>query len=288
LHHRGPALVVTNDQNKLFIRGDCPSNSTSCTPLKQTEADQFASTQYNQYRESGFVNLQPGMRLHIVAPVMRGGAEPQMPLTEPDSGGAASSTITARASRDLLGYETARYILRPASGGRVMPKLESIDVEPLEKVAPADLKRTDYMEDVPKEGFFRLYFQLRHAMKDHNTVLLVSGSEGALNEASGAFEEDPDAYCSATHAGTTCIAFPKFTAVSAEIKVYVKKHAVYVPLSGRVSDALISAGIHDPNSIARKLRVERVWDSRLVPVKFDSESVSLLRLPLVGGDRITF
>jgi hypothetical protein len=124
-------------------------------------------------------------------------------------------------------------------------------------------------------------------MKDHDSVLLASVSEGKLNEASGKFEEKPDEFCAAPDPGTKCIAFPKFTAVNAELRVYVRKREVYLPLSATVADALKAAEVEDPKSVADKLKITRVWDSQRVPVKFGNPEMAL-RLPVVGNDRIKY
>jgi hypothetical protein len=268
VHRHGPAIVVLNQNDQLLVRGDCPQNSKACNPLSPTGAEQFASQQYDEYRHSGFVTLRPEMRLKVVAPILRSGS--------------------GEASPDILGYETALYDLKPAGSGAINTRLGGIETQPVGKNNSGTLVGTNYLENLPSPSFLRLYFHLRHARKDDNIALLVSASEGKLNEDSGEFEANPDAFCAAPHGVTRCISFPKSSAVNAEIRVYVRKRLLYVPLSDSISDALIQSGIEDPKAVVKNLKIQRSWDERLVPVRFDRNSATILRLPLIAGDRISY
>jgi hypothetical protein len=288
LHHHGRAVMVAyTDQKRLVLRGDCPQSSDTCSPMAPTEAAEYASEQYDHYRESGFVTLQPEMRLRVVAPIIREGSS-QPPVTQTAGATVSSEPLTVKSNPDLLGYETALYNLIPERSGSLSVELEKISVKPVANVNPEVLTRRDWMEGMPKHVFLRLYFQLHHSMKDHVAVLLLADTQGRLNEASGEFEENPDLFCSEPHNDAHCLAFPNFTAVTAELKVYVRKRAVYVPLSATVGEALTAYGDVDPNAVASHLRLARVWNSRLVPLRFDKRSSAILSLPLVTGDRINW
>jgi hypothetical protein len=287
LHHGREEMVAFTQQNKLLIQGNCRTRSRGCWPLKPTDAAEYSADHYDEYKQSGFVTLKPNMQLRIVAPVSRAtSAEPQTASDGVSRQGPASQ-ISLPPARGLSGYETAVYSVRQAANGAVLLKLEGISLQPIGKSNAGDLIRTDYLSSVTKALYLRLYFQLRHAPADHPQVLLVGDSQGGLNEASGEFEQTPDAYCAARHTHARCIIFPSSTAVNAEILVYVRKRAVHVPLSGTVSDALVAAGISDPKAVVSKLKIRRTWDARSVNVRFDRESTSILDLALIGGDRIS-
>jgi hypothetical protein len=288
LHRRGAEMVAFTNQNKLMVRGDCRTRSKGCAPLKETEADLYASEQYDSYKESGFVTLKPNMQLRVVAPVMRPGSKADAAAVASDGAKGSSGEISLRASGDLTGYETALYSLRANKAGSVSLRAPSINLEPIGKHNQTDLTQTDYLASIKKPCFLRLYFQLRHAPASHPQVLLVSDGQGELNEASGQFEPVPDAYCAAVHPHARCIVFPQATAVNAEIRVFVRRRAVYVPLSATVSDALVSAGIADPKDKLRKLKIKRVWDGHPVRVTFDRDTTPILGLTLSGDDHITF
>jgi hypothetical protein len=289
IHHGHAAIVAYMEQQKLFVRGDCPQSSETCAPFKPIEADRYASEQYDHYRESGFVTLQPDMRLRVVAPIMRRGGS-GTPLIAEDSANSdsASSNIDVSAGGALVGYETAVYDLIPGSAGALSVQLEKMEVKPVANAAPASVERRDLLEVLPKDMWLRLYFQLRRSVKDHETYLLMAKSLGRLNEASGEFEEDPDAFCAAPHNDAHCLAFPKFTAVTAEVKVHVQKRDVYVPISATLRDAIAAYGEADPKSVAPDVKVRRRWNSRLVPVEFDTKPARALSLQVVAGDRITW
>lgn len=286
--HRGrPVMVAYTDEKRLVLRGDCPQSSDTCSPMKPIEASEYASEQYDHYRESGFVTLRADMRLRVIAPIMRQGSS-QEPVSQTDGGAAAGQPLTVKSSPDLLGYETATYNLVAEDSGSLSVELDKIAVKPVANSNPDALARRDWMEGVPKHAFLRLYFQLRRSMKDHTTVLLLADTQGHLNEASGEFEENPEQFCSEPHNDAHCLAFPKFTAVTAEVKLYLRKRPVYVPVSATVREALTAYGDVDPNAIAPHLRVRRLWSSRLVPVRFDKDSSAILALPVVAGDRISW
>jgi hypothetical protein len=240
------------------------------------------------YKQSGFITLKPQMQLRIVAPIRKDGTKDPDSMT---SSAGPGGVITARAPKNLMGYETAIYTVVGRPGGvegSVSLRLDGISIQPIGKHSEAGMVQTDYLASVTKPRFLRLYFQLRHAPADHAQVLLVGDSQGELNEASGEFEQDPDTYCAAEHSHARCIVFPPQVAVNAEILVYVRKRAVHVPLSATVSDALIAAGLKDPQSVAGDLTIKRIWDSHSVDVNFDPDKTAILNLPLTGGDRIGF
>jgi hypothetical protein len=282
-------MVAFTDQKKLMVRGDCPQSSDTCSPIKPMPADESASEQYDHYRESGFVTLRPDMRLRVVTPMVRqGGSATPLVADASPAGDSGASSIDLKSSGNLLGYETATYNLAPGPGGDLSVQLDDMSVKPVAAAKPETLERRDLLEALPKGVCLRLYFQLRHSMKDHTTVLLMAKTQGRLNEASGEFEENPDAFCAAPHNDAHCLVFPKFTAVTAEVKVRVRKRDVYVPISATIRDAILAYGEVDPESVAPHVQLDRPWNSRLVPVHFEKESSAVLSLPVVAGDRITW
>jgi hypothetical protein len=287
LHRRGAEMVAFTDQSKLMIRGDCHTLSKGCWPLKPAEAAEYAADHYDEYKRSGFVTLKPNMQLRVIAPIMRPGSAEPPTASDGATGQAPAPQIGVQASRDLSGYETAVYSLRPAPGGAILLKLAGISLQPIGKHGESDLTRIDYLRSITKPLFLRLYFEFRHAPAEHPQVLLMGDSQAELNEASGEFEQAPDAYCAARHPHARCAVFPRFTAVNAEILVYVRKRPVHVPLSGTLSDALLAAGVSDPKIAVGKLKITRLWNSHPVNLRFDRDSTSILNLALIGGDRIS-
>lgn len=275
--------------NQVLLKGTCPPHSKSCTPFEPTDTSQYADKQYSNYRQSGFVNLDPNMRLRIVAPIMRPGSTEAITSTTVAANAGRGSPITAYLSRDVLGYETATYSLEPGPRESVSVGLDSIQLRPAGSTKEQDLLRTDYLKDVPENVYLRLYFQLRHSGGDHSIVLLQGRAQGQLNEASGAFEEAPGKFCAAPEpASVRCITFPKLAAVNAEIEVKVKKKFVYVPLGSTVADVLSAYGVDDPKQVSQSLKITRVWQFSRVPVKFDRDSTAALQLAVIGGDRISW
>lgn len=256
LGFRGPRLMLLTQGGRPALKGMCPPHSKSCTPLEPVDPGLYVDRRYDNYRQSGFVNLDPDMRLRIEAPI--------------------EGTKAA---------ETATYRLQPANEQSLSITLDSIQISG--QASGEQPPRTDYLKQVPDNVYLRLYFQLRHPLPGQNAVLLQAPSQGKLNEAAGAFEEAPEKYCATPEQpGVRCILFPKGTALKAEIKVKVKKKMLFVSLGGTVADALAAYGADDPAALSHRLHLTRIWQMRRVPVKFDRDSTAILGFPLIGGDRI--
>ena len=264
LRLRSPRLMLLNQGGRLTLKGMCPPHSKSCTPLEPVDPGEYVDRRNGNYRQSGFVNLNPGMRLRIEVPIPRAGA-------------AAAA----------LGYEKATYSLQAAKQQSLSVSLDSIQVSG--QASREHLPRTDYLKNVPDDVYLRLYVQLRHPLPGQNIVLLQAPSQGKLNEASGAFEEAPAQYCATPEQpGVRCIIFPSGTSAKAEVQVKVKKKFLFVPLGGTVADALAAYGADDPAHLAHRLKVTRIWQMRRVPVKFDRDSTAILGFALTGGDNISW
>lgn len=291
--HRGRAAIAAyTDQNRLFVRGDCPQSSDTCEPFRPIAANEYASEQYDHYRESGFVTLNSSMRLRVVAPLMRQGSTGSPVAAVPaestfKDNGTAGSSIDVKSTDGLMGYQTSIYTLVPGPAGTLSLELADTTVKAAEP-ASGEPVAPDLLAGLPKHAWFRLYFQLRHSMKDHTTVLLMAKTQGLLNEASGEFEENPDAFCAAPQKKAQCFAFPKYTAATAEVKLHVRKKTVFVPISSTLRDALHAYGDVDAQAVAPHLAIHRLWNSSLVPVRFDRKTTAILSLPVVAGDRITW
>jgi hypothetical protein len=286
LHRRGPAMALFQNNGKVMLRGDCPQGAEHCFPIDPTPPDDYASGRYDQYQRSGFVSLQADMRLRIVSPILRPGSKLAVQTVAETKGPANASPLAAKASDDLLGYQTAFYNIDiTGKSGQITVELDSIDLQPAGKNSGTELTRKDYLKGAPQPGFFRLYFQTRESPSDRAQALLASASQGELNLASSEFE-DSAGYCDAPHKGVYCTAFPPGTAVNAEIKVYLKKRAIYLPLSATVDDALKAGGVDDPKAAIAQLSIRRLWDAQLVPLQFSRQSTAVLAMPLIGGDRL--
>jgi hypothetical protein len=256
--------MLVNQGGRLTLKGMCPPHSKTCTPLEAVDPGEYVDRRNGNYRQSGFVNLDPGMRLRIEVPIQRAGA-----------------------AQTALGYEKATYSLQAAKQQSLSVSLDSIQVSGHANGEP--LPQTDYLKDIPDNVYLRLYFQLHHPLAGQNMVLLQAPSQGKLNEASGAFEEAPAQYCATPEqTGVRCIIFPNGTSVKPEVQVKVKKKFLFVPLGSTVADALAAYRADDPAHLAHRLKVTRLWQMRRVPVKFDRDSTAILGFALTGGDSISW
>ncbi|MBV9157194.1 MAG: hypothetical protein JO097_13105 [Acidobacteriaceae bacterium] len=282
--HSTSALLLSSKAGRLFLTPDCQPGRGPCIPGTPVLASDYVDRRYQDFRESGFIDLDSDMRLRVVGPIMRPGTEgPPLIASASSRSPSGGLNMNVLASPDLLGYESAIYALRPTENG-IAATLISIDVKPIAGSA-ADLRKTDYLRLPNSPQYLRLYFQLQRSDFDHNSALLTADSLSALDQVSRRFEKDPSAVCAAT-AG--CITLPRGVVMIPELAVHVRERTVYVALESNLQDALRSAGEHDARTLVKSLRISRRLGTRQVPIRFDRTSDEVLGLPLIGGDQITW
>ncbi len=282
------ALLLSSQNQRLFLRADCQPLRGPCVPGPPVGATEYLGQRYQNYRRSGYIDLDQDMHLRVVAPVMRPGSNGL--ALEPSEASATSAglSVNVRASKDLLGYETAIYMLIPTEKG-VMIKLNSLDAKPVSS-ASSDLEKTDYLQ--ASEGspyFLRLYFQLRRSDFDHDSALLLANSSSALDEASSRFEMNPNSVCGSGDSATNdvqCIALPHQAVMIAELGIQVQQRMIYVPVESSLQDALRAYGEQHPKRLIASLRVFRRVGATQIPIRFNKDSDEILRLPVAGGDRV--
>jgi hypothetical protein len=86
--------------------------------------------------------------------------------------------------------------------------------------------------------------------------------------------------------GVTCVTFSSDFGVNPQMRVLVNGKETFVGISGTVRDAL---NLNRPGTVAPKtLMVRRIFQGRLIPVKFDPASDDILHLVLMPGDEISW
>lgn len=283
------ALLLFSQNHRLFLRADCEPIRGPCVPGPAIDAIAYLGQRYQNYRRSGYIDLDPDMRLRVIAPIMRSGSNGiALEPSEVSATSAENITIEGRAWKDLLGYETGIYTLVPADNGVVL-KLNSLEAKPVSG-SGSDLQTTDYLQprsDSP--DVLRLYFQLRRSDFDHDSALLVANSSAALEQASTRFETNPNSICGSRQSAgedVQCFAPPHQVAMIAELGIRVQDRIVYVPVESSLQTALRAYGEQDPKRLIPSLRVFRRVGAREIPIRFNKDSDEILRLPVAGGDRI--
>jgi hypothetical protein len=155
-----------------------------------------------------------------------------------------------------------------------MPKDDRVHLSLDSVSATAPGKSTLTLPD--SVGHFRMLFWTSLSSTDHFATMIESSDRAALEEATRRFQVQPSCQ---DLGGVSCITIPPDFAVNAELRIQVNESEQYVPLGGTVRDAV---GNH------KTFQVERLFDGRPIPVKFDPTRGDITQFVLMPGDRISW
>jgi hypothetical protein len=230
---------------------------------------------YGRYERSASLDLDTNFRLKVLSPLLAPGVtDLKVDATIPDQPGA----IEIKMSPGLEGYETSYYELRPAPGGGVRPILISIEQTRDGQTAPA-AKPAGFAPEL-RAGRVRLLFMRGEAGEIRDIMLLSASSHAPLEAACRRIEASGDtrAACRAEQE-VFCVPVPRLSAVTPELRVWVQGKPVYITVGATLFSALSGA-------VAAGLRVSRPWHDKLIPVTSMTSPEELLKLVLIGGERI--
>ncbi|HEX7361716.1 MAG TPA: hypothetical protein VF283_14600 [Bryobacteraceae bacterium] len=161
-----------------------------------------------------YVDLIPGCRLRVVAPLFAPGTQKRALAKLLSETG---SSTTLKAPPGFVGYETAYYLLRPRSDHRGASIAFQYATTNKSGVVTRENRPRKRLFRVPREiRFFRLVFLIRKSNSDHNMALLGTHRKDALNAWSAALLADPDACRNLK--GRSCMWIPAGIAVRPEIR----------------------------------------------------------------------
>lgn len=215
-----------------------------------------------------FIDLTPDFRLRIVYPVY--------------------SADNPSQTKEIEGVETVCYeLVSHQNDGRVGISQTGSKNSCKDHSAPQEPQKPIASPFPSSIAFFRLFLKKGISPKDPVTVAIVLSSvdrehlENATRELDGSTE----ASCRAvTPSNASCTMFPPLTGVNAEIRVKVNGKDAFAELGARVDQLIHEAGDDD---LPRSVRVKRLFNARLVPVRADSEK-QLLALILMPGDVVNY
>jgi hypothetical protein len=236
---------------------------------------------YGVFRDTGFVHLEPGFRIRIIAPLLKNGGYRLKSVDAAQSG----NTIDIRTGEDLIGIERAYWTVaarNEAAGVRI--KLESVERTIEGKTAPVSGPVERFLDLPDWAAHVRLFFLTRAARADNDVTVIAARSASLLQSATARFQADPDNYCKHADEGVTCRSVPAGVAVAPMLPVEVNARMWFVAPGSTVREALTVAGM---STAPETLRVWRRFDTRLVPVE-PKQTSNLSRMVLVGGERISW
>jgi hypothetical protein len=207
---------------------------------------------YGEYILDGFLDLSSRFRLKLVEPIREKGV--------------------------AVGYQTFDYPLVAAPDGGVRVTVGGAEFNRAGQVTRG-VARDRALLHLPAEATrLRYFFRSWSISQDRRIALIAAPSVGALDEATRAFEANPELWC-AQH---SCVDVPKDAVIGPEIQVTANGAPAWVPVGGTLGELLKWS--QDMKSV----RVLRPYEGRLVPVEFDPADRGILSLVLIGGEQITW
>ncbi len=202
-----------------------------------------------------WMELHPGMELRVENAYYRPG-------------------MSRRGLDGYLGTEVARYKIT-ANGGLELVSVQPMKDRPSEQLPVQGLIRPDAM----KSRFHRFYFEIlfRRSGATRGSVVLSADDQNEINRLGNELVNDPDSVCGA--AAKNCTVFPEACSVSIEMEVVV---------NGAAKDVIWGTLLKSVAEGAEHLEVRRMYNGKLIPVKFGAQDATTLRMPLLPGDHLKF
>lgn len=241
---------------------------------------------YGSYERTGAINLEPGFRLKVVAPLLQPGVKEVKIVQAPNAkGGPLEFT-----AEGLDGYETSYYAVQPREGGGVQFALSSVEQNRMNVITHPG-EPTGFQFHLPPDArYFHLMFLRRASAADRDISLLGAPEWGLMLDSAQRFDTIAGAVNDCEKVpGLACIALSKQTAILSEIGIEANGQMVYLPVGGTLDDLL---GTTVPRGrkveVPPGLKVERVWHGRMIPFRLDLSNPRSLDLALMAGDNVSW
>jgi len=244
------------------------------------------AVRYSNYERSGAINLEPGLRLKVLAPLLKPGFR-EVKIVQPASSSGGPLELTVEG---LEGYETSYYAVQPRDGGGVQFALSSVEQNRLEVITRPRESTAFQFHIAPDARYFRLMFLRRASIADRDISLLGAPQWGLLLDSAHRFDTIAGTVddCDKVQ-GLTCVAVSKQVAILAEIGIEANGQIVYLPVGGTLRDLLGTMGKDTDRTRALSVvKVERPWHGRMLSVEFDRHNLGSFGLLLLAGDRVTW
>ena len=199
--------------------------------------------------------------------------------------GGTGLNLIVKASDNLIGFETALYAVQRKPAG---PGFEIVPVRAERHIDRQIERRTqpeiNYLRFRPEAAFYRVIIK---SDQTDFTALVVAAPTRAELDRRAALLESGSATC-ATLNNELCVAIPRRVAINAVLPVTVNGGEVMMLWGSNLGTAIRNAGVRRPEDILPTLAVSRLYNGRPTPLEFDRSNSSILRLPLMGGEVISW
>jgi hypothetical protein len=228
-------------------------------------------------------DLVPPVRLQVVSPILRDESAPVV-SEQQVSGDGNRLTLTLRAD-NLIGYETAVYGVQAKAAGAgytIAPLYRDrhIDQTTERLAAPA----TNYFSFDGDRAFFRVF--VKSGQTDYTALVIAASTRAELTRLATELA-DGTATCQ-TLGAKTCIAIPRRVALNAMVSVTINGAETLVRWGANAGEAVRGSGERNPETVLPTLTVSRLYGGHSVSVEFDHSDPAILRLPLFGGEVISW
>lgn len=228
-------------------------------------------------------DLVPPVRLQVVSPILRDESAPVL-NDEQVAGNGNQLTLTVRAD-NLIGYETALYAVQPKASGAgyvISPQYADrhLGAASERRQQPA----TNYFQFPAEAAFFRLF--VKSGQTDYTALAIAAPTRAELARLAAALEAGTTS-CE-TLGPKSCIAIPRRVALNPVVPVTINGAEVLVRWSADLAEAIRGAGERRPDNLLATLAISRLYGGRPTPVDFDRMNPAILRLPIAGGEIISW
>ncbi|MGA2182611.1 MAG: hypothetical protein ABSH47_06235 [Bryobacteraceae bacterium] len=156
-----------------------------------------------------YIDLEPGWRVRVVTPILKGGGYRVRTAGEPGA-------TTLKAGADFLGYEIAWYAVKARfpSGERVV--FTAAEVHNKDGVVPAAQPLAPLFHVPGEARYVRLIYLVRASEADHDMAVVAASRRDALDPLTAQVRTNPQA-CQSQR-GTFCSWIPDGIAVTPEVR----------------------------------------------------------------------
>lgn len=140
---------------------------------------------------SDYIDIQAGWRLTVVTPILKSGGYVLKSFVQQKIG----DTLTLSAGEDLLGYETAHYLVKGRPGRRVRVEFNSAEVTKDGKTEPQPRSIAPLFQAARKPGYLRLIYLIRVSEADHNMAVVTASRLNALETLTREVVANPNGAC---------------------------------------------------------------------------------------------
>ncbi|MGJ5814202.1 hypothetical protein [Paludibaculum fermentans] len=194
-----------------------------------------------------------------------------------------------RTNGQVTGYRTSYYLLKPAARGGVEVSAGASESNTAGTLTAGTAVDSELLHLPPGATYLRLFFRSWSIREDRRIAVLAAQSQSALEAATGAFNENPEAFCATAAAnGVACVGVPRDTVIGPELLVQTNNRNLYVPVSGSLGDLFRAAGIRDPKTVLATLKISKPYEGKLVPIDLSQAGGGIVTFVFTGGEQVSW